>query len=189
MDKSIDSDLIRVIPFNKNSDGLQLCPIQVKEEYLKKWNEISRDFVCLTKNGELISNSLYRLGGLNFNLNLKKDRYFMLLKHVEAFYPDTITKVKDRKPHLESRWVILDKNGIEKVEFKQFASPYLVKDSCIYSIDGKYYNIETGEFYCDSRTSMKSSDYIFLENAYDKDESKRGVMKINKNDGTWELFK
>jgi hypothetical protein len=35
---------------------------------------------------------------------------------------------------------------------------------------------------------MNSNEYLFLNNEYDKDESKRGVMKINKKDGTWELF-
>jgi len=36
---------------------------------------------------------------------------------------------------------------------------------------------------------MNTVDYLFLDNRYDNDKSKRGVMKINKKDGTWELFK
>ena len=69
----------------KNNIGLQLSKISVNEEYAKKWNVDLNDFVCLTKNGELISNNLYRIGGLN-NPNLEKDKYFMLIKHVEAIY-------------------------------------------------------------------------------------------------------
>ena len=172
-----------------NDNFLQLSPIIIKDDYRKKWNIHLDDFLCLTKNGELISDSLYRVGGQS-TPDLRKVNYFMLLKHVEAFYPKHITDhTKSDPKHLESRWCIIDKNGIEKVEFKQFDSPYLVSDSCIYSINSNYYNIETGELYCNSHSAMKSADYLFLENSYDKDISKRGIMKINKKDGSWELFK
>lgn len=168
---------------------LQLSTITIKDDYRKKWNIHLDDFLCLTKNGELISDSLYRVGGQS-TPDLRKVNYFMLLKHVEGFYPKHIIEYTKSDPkHLESRWCIIDKNGNEKVEFKQFDSPYLVSDSCIYSINNNYYNIETGEFYCQSYSSMKSSEYLFIENAYDKDTSKRGIMKINKKDGSWELVK
>lgn len=169
--------------------SLQLSPISINLEYCMKWNINTslNDFVCLTKNGNLISNSLYRIGGMG-TPNLKKDEYFMILKYVEAFYPDDITKIQKDKPHLEGRWCIIDKNGVEKVELSPFKSPYLVKNSCIYSIDSNYYNIETGELYGRAYSSMASTDYLFLDNKYAEDKSKCGVMKINKKDGTWELF-
>lgn len=177
------------------SSALQLSPIRVNQDYLNEWNNNSNDFVCLTKNGELISKSLYRVGG--FGGDIKQD-YFMLLKYVEAIYDyDFIKKCypnKSRKElelqrkHLEGRWCIIDKNGIEKKEFDKFKTPYIKKGSCLYSIENNYYNIETGEFYCNSSKSMESSEFIFLENSYDKDLSKRGVMKINKKDGSWSLF-
>ena len=169
--------------------GLQLSQISVKEEYCKKWNIHLNDFVCLTKNGELLRPTLYRIGGLN-NPNLKTDNYFMLIKHVEAFYPKDILRMsKSTDPkHLESRWCIIDKNGNEKVEFKAFESAYLVKDSCIYSVGSNYYNIETGKCYGRGSTSMQSKDFLFFDNSFDKDESKRGVMKIDKKNGIWELF-
>ncbi len=168
-------------------NSLQLSKIIVNEDYRKKWNIHENDFVCLTKNGQLISNSLYRKGGLGGSI---EEDYFMLLKHVEAFYTDEILRICESKDpnHLESRWCIIDKNGIEKVEFDRFKSPYITKDSQIYSIDSNYYNIETGEFYCRSSSSMVSGEYLFLENRWDKDESRRGVMKINKKNGSWELF-
>lgn len=166
--------------------ALQLSPITVNEDYRQKWNIHQNDFVCLTRNGVLISDSLYRVGG--FGADLKGD-YFMLIKHVEAYYEDSITKVKKDKPHLAGCWCILDKNGVEKVVFDRFKTPYPIKNSQVYSIDSNYYNIETGEFYCQSSTRIDSTDFIFLENRYDKDESKRGVLKINKKDGSWELFK
>lgn len=171
-----------------SNEGLQLSPISVNEDYCKKWNIRQEDYVCLTKNGELLRETLYRVGGMG-RPKLGVDNYFMLLKYVEAFYSDEITKDKSRKPHLEGIWCIFDKEGNEKIEFKGSLSyPYLVKDSCIYTIDNNFYNIETKELYCKSYTRMESNDYLFLDNKYDKDESKRGVMKINKKDGTWELF-
>lgn len=167
--------------------GLQLNAIDVNAEYRKQWNAYMHDFLHLTKNGELISNTLYRIGGLG-TPNLKTDRYFMLIKYVEAYYSDDITEDENKKPHLEGRWCILDSTGKERVEFPSYTHPYLVKDSCIYSVNQNYYNIETGEFYCSARTSMNTSQFLFLENSWDKDLSKRGVMKIDKNIGTWELF-
>jgi len=165
--------------------SIQFSPITLSDEYRKKWNIHERDFICLTKNGELISNSLYRIGG--FGADLKND-YFMLIKQVEALYDDAITKDETRKHHLEGRWVILNMNGVEKVEICAYKHPYITKNSCIYSIDSNYYNIETGEFYCNASTSMCSSEYLFLDNRFDKDKSKRGVMKINLKNGSWELF-
>ncbi len=188
--KDIHRVILSLIPVPQSprlDNGIiELSKISINEDYREKWNVSERDFVCITKKGELIRPTLYRVGG--FGADIKKN-YFMLLKHVEAFYEDKITKVQKDKPHLESRWVILDKNGIEKVEFKQFDSPYLVSDSCIYSIKNSYHNIETGEMYCESYSAMSSADYLFLNNEYGKDTSKRGVMKINKKDGSWELFK
>ncbi|EFX60351.1 hypothetical protein DAPPUDRAFT_124480 [Daphnia pulex] len=158
---------------------LQLSPISVNEDYLEKWNERSTDFVCLTRNGELVRETLYRIGGIN-SPKPESDEYFMLLKYTEAYYPDNITKDKKQKPHLKGEWCIIDKHGNEKVQFKQFDHPYLVKDSVIYSMNGKYYNIETGELYCDSSTTMQCEDYLFLSNAYDRDKDRRGVMRIHK---------
>ncbi len=171
---------------NPIGEGLQLSKIDINEDYCKKWNIIQKDFVCLTMDGELLRQTLYRVGGFGGNI---KDDYFMLLKHVEAFYDNNITRDIKKKPHLESRWCILNKHGDEKVEFKQFSTPYLVNDSCIYSINSKYYNIETKEFYCYTNRRVESRDFLFLENDFDKDESKRGVLKIEKKNGKQTLFK
>lgn len=174
---------------------LKLSPLELNQEYAKEWNERMTDFVVLTKNGELISNSIYRVGG--FNADLKQD-YFMLLKYVEAVYemdflkkcyPNRSNKeLKLQRKHLKGCWCILDKNGVEKKVFGQYENPYLEKSSCIYSINSNYYNVETGYFYCNSAKSMDSSEYIFVENNYDKDLSKKGIMKINKKDGSWTVF-
>lgn len=171
------------------NSALQLSPIKVDSEYCKKWNVHMEDFVVLTRNGEVINNNLYRVGGLN-NPNPEKDNYFMLIKYVEAFYSKEILRMsKTRDPkHLEGRWCIIDKNGVEKLECKQSKNPYLIKNSCIYSIDSNYYNIETGEHYCHATSAMQTTDYLFLENSFDSDKSKRGVLKICKKSGTYEMF-
>ncbi len=173
-----------------NDNKVKLSPIQVNEEYLREWNESSRDFVMLTVNGNLISNSLYRLGGMG-----KKpdgENYFMLLKYVEAYYDiEWLRRIKSNSgpKHLESRWCILDKNGIEKFVANGYDNPYLIKNSCIYSLKNCYYNAETNELYCESYTKMESDSFVFLDNKYDKDESRRGVWQINKKDGTYTILK
>lgn len=178
---------LQIQTINKNSkSGLQLNPIKVDSAYCSKWNVDNEDFVLMVKNGEPLTKNLYRVGGIGQpNLN----SYFLILKYVEAHYSDSITKVKKDKPHLEGRWCIYDKYGVEKKEFKSYSSPYLVKDSCIYSINREYYNIESGELYCHVSTAQESTDFLFLENRWDNDSAKRGVLKINKSDGSFELFK
>lgn len=168
---------------------LQISKIEVDPEYKAKWNERSNDFVCLTKGGELLRPTLYRIGGINFP-KPATDRYFMLLKYVEAQYSADIMRMSKSKNanHLEGRWCIIDSNGDEKVEASCFKHPYIVSDSCIYSLDSNYYNIENGYFYCNTSTSMDSKDFLFLDNRFDKDQSRRGVFKINKQDGSYEIF-
>jgi hypothetical protein len=165
---------------------LELKGVDIPKDYRKKWNAHEKDFCHLYKNGEKVSDTLYRIGG--FGVNLKND-YFLLLKHVEAFYSKDILKMsgsKDAK-HLDGRWCILDNSGKERVVFDSHKSPYL-QGGQIYSLDSNYYNIETGKRYCQAYTSIHSKRFLFLDNKFDPDETKRGVLKINKADGTFELF-
>jgi hypothetical protein len=143
----------------------------------------------LFKDGKRINDTLYRVGGLNYP-DLTKDRYFMLIKHVEEFYSKDILKMSGSKDprHLAGHWCIIDAEGNEKVVFDGFKHAYLTKDSCIYSMGRNYYNIETGELYCNASNAVESKDFLFLQNDYDKDKSRVGVMKINKKTGTFELF-
>lgn len=164
---------------------LEFRPVKLDQKYAKKWNNTSTDFIHLYKDGVKLRDTLYRVGGMGANT---KDGYFMLLKYTEAFYEDSITSDPKRKPHLQSSWCILNTDGIEKVNFKPFSNVYLTGGQ-VYSIDQNYYNIETNKLYCKSYYAIQSKDFIFLENKYDTDVSKRGVLKINKHDGTYELFK
>ena len=165
-------------------------PIRLSDDYRKKWNVIGLDdYFQLTKNGTVINNNaIYRVelndkdpqGGIGNRIS-ENEKYFLLLKQIEDFYPDTIIKDKDRRPYLSQKWVIIDNEGNEKVQFKLHAIPYLV-GGCIYSLDNNYYNIETGYYYGRSMASMSSKQFIFIH-VYEK-----GILKINKEDGTYEVF-
>jgi hypothetical protein len=171
-----------------NSGRLQLSRITPPEDYCKKWNVTSTDFVCLTRNGKLINNTLYRVGGIG-NSNISDKDYFTLLKYTEDFYKDNITKDPKRKPHLAGSWVIIDKHGVVKVEFKGLRHGYMIKNSVIYHIESDYYNIETKEHICYASAHCESSEFLFLEDRYGKDKSRRRVLKVHKQTGAWELFK
>jgi hypothetical protein len=164
---------------------IELKPVKLDGKYRERWNVHMSDFVHLYVDGRKVNNNIYRVGGFGATL---KDKYFMLLKYTEDYCSDDITKDEDRKAHLKGCWCIIDNNGVEKVNFNQFDNVYL-SGGQLYSLDNKYYNIETKEFYCDARSVMKTDNFIFLENAYDKDESKRGVLKIDKTSGEFELIR
>lgn len=186
------------IEYQENIDtGLQLCRIIPTQEYSKEWNlQHYTDFCVLSKNGKLLRNQLYRIGCLN-SVDLAKDKYFMLLKYsecihtneyIQEYYPGLTKEEQEKKRKtLSYVCVILDKEGNEKIVFNENDNVFLCKNSCIYSSKGNYFNIDNG--YCYGYGNVVESDeFLFLENNYDQDISKRGVLKINKQDGSYELF-
>lgn len=166
--------------------SITLVPVALDEEYAKKWNtEHCRDYVHVYKDGKKVSDTLYRVGGFGGDIETP---YFLLLKYIEEYYEDNITKIKKDKPHLAGYWCIINSDGKEMVVFDSFKTPYL-HGGVTYSVDSNYYNIETGELYGNSHGgTMGTDEFLFLNNRYDKDHSRRGVIKINKHDGTYELF-
>ena len=170
---------------------LQLSPIALNEDYRKEWSISENDYCLLSISGEPVSNTLYRKGGIGkFDPNAD---YNMLLKHVEAEYDkEWLKKIKserDNPKYLESQWCIIDKYGVEKVvaERFNFESMYLIDDSVLYKTRDVIYNIETGEMYGSSSNMLKSADYIFCNTAYE-DKERKGVLKVHKKTGVWELF-
>jgi len=165
---------------------LELKPIVLSLEYRKEWNKSSKDFFNLYVDGKKVNDAIYRTGMWDGRV---KDGYIMLLKYVEAFYSKEILKMSgSNKPkHLESQWCILNEKGEEKVCFEPYNSPYLM-GGVIYSIKSDYFNIETNEFYCNASSTMNTDNYLFLENKYDKNILKRGVLKIEKKTGLFELI-
>lgn len=165
--------------------GLVFKYVELDEEYRKKWNERSSDFGNLYKDGKKVSDNLYRIGGIG---GKAKDGYIILLKYIEDYYDLKHLKTKAEKRHLQSHSCIINENGIEKIVADSYKHPYL-QGGLIYALDSNYYNIESGELISHSHKSMSSDEFIFLDNAYDNDKSKCGVLKVRKSDGTYELFK
>jgi len=160
--------------------------VVIDDKYRKYWNINSslNDFLVIYKDGKKLRDTLYRIGGIGGTF---KDGYIAMLKHTEGFYTDDITKIKKDKPHLSSQWCIIDSEGNEKVVLIEYR--YIsMQGGVIYSTDNRFYNIETGALYCLSYSHMRTKNYIFLNNESDKDESKRGVLMINKFTGTFELI-
>lgn len=175
--------LIQISKNQLNDSKLKLSPIKVDENYRDKWNIYFDDFFVLTKGDSLVRNTLYCTGPFFSNLN---DEYFLLIKHTEDYYQDSITTDSKRKLHLKKQWCIIDKHGNEKVEFSEFKSPYLIKDSAIYSVDGNFFNIESGYLYCKTSSYIESKQYLFLKNVNDESRDK-GVYQIDKTYGTFIL--
>lgn len=176
---------------------VELVPVELDAKYRKKWQATGSDFFHLYVNGKRANDSLYRVGGFGVKLD---EKYFMLLKQVESKYEDRImemtrdfhkkneTKFDNNPRHLANCSCIVDENGVEKVVVNEFGTPYII-GGCVYTINNKYYNIETGELYCTSHSPcIKSKDFIFINNEFDDDKSKRGVLRINKHDGSTELY-
>lgn len=183
-------------PTEDETIGLSFRPAIISDEYRKEWNIHNDDFLQVYYNDVKVSDTLYRKGGM-FNNNFKNVKYFIILKQIETTVTD-----KDRLKIIGKRngkflsdvWIIMDSKGNEVKEFDRFDSPTIIGsndvDSIIYSFKGGIYNIETGERYCERvYESFTSSEYLFANNKYDSDESKKGVLKINLQDGSYELFK
>jgi len=184
--KQITESVIITIIDNSSKElsPLELTPITLDEDYCKKWNFSPKDVIKLTRNGVPVNDSIYRTGAFGGKF---KDGYCLFLKYTEAFYDDSITSDEARKRHLKGQWCIVDLNGIEKKVFNQFENVYL-SGGVIYTVNNGYYNIETDEFICVNNPSISSDEYIFSEDNYNNDKSKRGVVQIKKSDGTYKIY-
>ena len=83
-------------------NNLELKLAEIDTEYKKKWNINQSNFLHLYKNGEKINNILYRVGMFGAKIedgHILVEDYFMLVKHIEAYYKDSITNDKSQKPH------------------------------------------------------------------------------------------
>lgn len=171
---------------------VRLSKISLDEAYMKEWNEHMNDFVTMTINGKMIEPVLYRLGGLNFNIKVGFDRYFMLLRYTESRRSERIMKMCGSKApksdkYLKGVWCIFDKDGklLHENGDDSIHSPYLVKNAPIFSLDGIYYHLLTKKRLGNSRSSIQTDNFIILDNQYEKDEEIKGVIKIDKKDGSF----
>ena len=165
--------------------------VDLDEKYRKKWN-VTRDlddFGILMRGNYIVNDKLFRIGGLSsFN---KGDKYMSLLLQVEAHFSAEIMKMSKSggtSNHLDNQTALVNRNGEIKVIFDNtFDYPYF-EGGCIYSLNRKYYNIETNELICSGNSTVKSKDFLFIESRYHSDKTKRGVYQININNGTYVLY-
>jgi len=171
--------------------GIEFHLVNLSESYRIKWNisPTLDDFGVLMLDGEVINDNLYRIGGLSvFD---RDDTYMALLLQVEAHYSKDIMKMSKSNGtsnHLDNQTAFINRNGEIKVVFDNTLNyPYL-EGGCIYSLNRKYYNIETNELICSGSGTVKSRDFLFIESRYHLDKTKRGVYQININNGTYVLY-
>lgn len=157
---------------------IEIVPAQFTQKYMNEYNIRNNDYFHLKINGEVNTNIIYRMGGLTNLATIKNDKYFMLLKYKEIH--------DEYGSFLKGYWVMLNHKGQELMEFEPYDNVYPIKNTPIYVINSKYGNAETREIYCESTSPrMETNNFLFLNNLYDKDPNKRGVLMINKNDGTY----
>ena len=169
-------------------NGLVFQLVTLDESYRKKWNvsNSSNDFGIIMRNGEIVNDKIFRIGGLStFN---QEDEYMSLLYQKESFYSKEImdmSKSGGTPNHLANLTTFLNKNGEIAIIFEDKLNYPRIVGGCIYSVDNNYYNIKTNEFICSGYDSMKSKDFLFVNSQYNKDKNKRGVFQINIKFGTY----
>jgi hypothetical protein len=177
-------------PYN---DDIEFSPIVLTDEYAKKWNERSSDFFKIYKDGVPVSEKIYRQGGL-FNKNDLNQPYFQIIRYSEALHDrKTFPKhTTEQLRHLKPTWVIIDsKTGEEVYEFaNSLDNGRIFKNSILCSYKNSIFNIKSGEKLVEnlSVSSLESSEFLFVDNSFDTDKSKRGVYKIHKMTAEIEVF-
>ena len=163
--------------------------VDLSESYRKKWTLTPNedDFGVLVLDGEIIGNNLYRIGGL-FSVN-RNDKYMILLLQEEAHYSKEIMKMSKStgsNNHLVNQTCIVNDKGVVMSVFRTLSYPYIIGGT-IYSLNKKYYNIETNELICEG-DSIQSKDFIFVESRYNNNTELRGVYQINISNGTYVMY-
>lgn len=174
---------------NNNKDIISFSPITLKEDYRKKFNITSNDFIVLTdKNGNQVNDSLYRKGG-SFNYDPTKDKYLTLLKQVESKYPRNIMdmcKGNKNPNHLQNTHCIVDWHGNEKFLAENgFEYITIIRNSCLFIYKKRIYNIETLFCYGQYDTSIDTEMSLIVE-VRENYSSPKTVIKINKLTGDFE---
>ncbi len=175
----------KIVNFKIDSDTskLQFVKVELNPEYKEKF-QIDTEFVKSFKNGKLLNDSLYKIPFLS---GIKDgDKYIIINKYIESVFNKRVLDItKNKNPnYLESTYCIIDSDGNEKVNFEPNETPYLIKNSCLYKLNNRYYNIETNYLYGESNKDvLKTKEFILIQV---KDNE---VIKINKENGSFEIIK
>ena len=182
-----------LIPSNqaKLINGLVFQLVTLDKDYQKKWNvrNSADDFGIIMRNGNIVNDKLFRIGGLS--IFREGEQYISLLHQKESFYSKEImdmSKSGGTANHLANLTTFLNKNGEIAIIFEDKLNYPIIVGGCIYAYNNKYYNIKTQEFICSGYASMKSKDFIFVENKYADDIDRRGVFQINIHNGTYVTY-
>lgn len=167
--KFFESILNSTIPEPDRNDlgqGIKLVPDTSIED-----NRLQ--YCHLYKNGVKLSNSLFRKGGSTNDF--KQENYCSLIKY-DNLKKDTL-----------GEHVIIDNTGkIVLASKDSFKYPYFHK-GIIASMDSTYYNLLTGKAITKGTANIKSKQFLFIENNYNK-EFPLGVYKICYQTGEFEFF-
>lgn len=129
----------------------------------------------LYKNGILLSNELFRLGGLDHGFE-KKPYASIIVYHN---YP-------------KETWgnhCIIDTNGKIVLEAEKYDSSFYYLDGVIAKKKDTFINLITGQPIVKSYSSyMKSKDFFFVESKDYEKKFQEGVYKINFRTGEYEIF-
>ena len=182
-----------LIPSNQTKliNGLVFQLVTLDKDYKKKWNVINSadDFGIIMRNGNIVNDKLFRIGGLT--TLIEGEQYISLLLQKESFYSKKImdmAKSSGTANHLDSQTTFLNNNGEIVITFDKSLTYPRIVGGCIYSMDNSYYNIKTKEFICRGYDSMKTKDFLFVNNRYDNDVARRGVFQINIHNGTYVIY-
>jgi len=137
---------------------MEITKAIITDEYRKIWN-IGRQDDFIHINGR---STLYRVGGHRLN----PQGYSLILKYEEAQYSKEVVRITNshlNANYLRGVWCIINDLGEEVREFEYLQSPYLVKDSILYTLNDKCYSIIDGSCYGSDYKKVECGDYLFLE--------------------------
>jgi hypothetical protein len=126
----------------------------------------------LFKNDRIISNQLFRIGGLGGEF---KDGFCKLINYTKE------------DGYYGKHCIINNKGKIVFIQKNSLDYPYHV-GGIIAKLNSEYFNLNTGELIVSGDSSIESKDYLFVDNRYKK-EFEEGVYKIDKRTGQVEYFK
>jgi len=150
--------------------NIEFRPAIIGEKFLSYNRE--GDFIQIYRDGELISEELFRFGGVGGRW---QDGFMILIHYFESTYEDKYSdeaklRAKKKKPYLmkpclDHLWCIIDESGKMIYETKEkFHHDLYQVASFIFVEKERYFDARTGHVYTENgRTKMVTDDYVFIE--------------------------
>lgn len=170
---------------SKKDYRIELRDAELSDNFKKKYHVDHSGYGYLYINGNKVSDTLYRYGGLSSVKHLNKHKYEAIVKYVPAKYTaEEKKKFKEWKCsvgdyYLKETWVIIDTDsGEEMMEFGQFDMPYIHNNIAVHK--RTYYYIPTREVILDNvySSTIETETYIVISQDYQK-----SAVMVNKITG------